>query len=208
MGARLFLALVVAVAAAVSANTAVYWHSPDLIKFGAFLAISLLSAGARVRVPGVTVPLPLSYLFVLLGLVELTASETILLACGVALVQCYWNQPRRPRAAFALLQVALMIVAAGTAERVYHSAWFEFSDVDTSMRLAIATLALFLINTAPIAAWTAITEREPLRRRVAVHLLLVAAALPGGSRDRQGGQQRRALRWAGKPCCSPARWSI
>jgi diguanylate cyclase (GGDEF)-like protein/putative nucleotidyltransferase with HDIG domain len=105
--------------------------------------------------------LPLSYFFVLLGLVELTSPETILLALGVALIQCYWNQPQRPPAAFAMLQVALMIVAAGAAERVYHSAWFEFSDVDTSYRLALATLAMFLINTAPIAKWTAIRQREP-----------------------------------------------
>jgi diguanylate cyclase (GGDEF)-like protein/putative nucleotidyltransferase with HDIG domain len=158
--ARVLLALVLMIAAAVVANAGVYWHSPDLIKFGAFLAISLVSAGARVRVPGVNGPLPLSYLFVLLGLVELTTSETILLACGVALVQCYWHQPERPRTSFAMLQVALMIVAAGAAERVYHSAWFEFSDVDLSFRLAIATLALFLISTAPMALWTSMVERE------------------------------------------------
>ena len=159
-GARLLLAVVMTVAAAVLANSAVYWHSPDLIKFGAFLSISLISAGARLRVPGMTEPLPLGFLFVLLGLVELTPSETILLACGVALIQCYWNQPQRPPAAFVLFQVALMIVAAGAAERVYHSAWFQFSDIDTSYRLAIATLALFLLNTAPIAKWTAIAERR------------------------------------------------
>lgn len=51
-GARLLLAVVMTVAAAVLANSAVYWHSPDLIKFGAFLSISLISAGARLRVPG------------------------------------------------------------------------------------------------------------------------------------------------------------
>jgi diguanylate cyclase (GGDEF)-like protein/putative nucleotidyltransferase with HDIG domain len=105
-------------------------------------------------------PLPLSYLFVLIGVVEFTASETIVLAFGVALVQCYWNQAKRPRPAFALLQVGLMIVAAGVAGRVYHSAWFEVSRADTAIRLAVATLGLFLINTAPIAAWTAITEGE------------------------------------------------
>ena len=160
LGARFLLALTITVAAAVLANTVVFWHSPDLIKFGAFLSISLISAGARLRVPGVTGPLPLSFLFVLLGLVELTSSETILLGCGVALIQCYWNQPKRPPTAFAVFQVALMIVAAGAAERVYHSAWFQFSDVDTSYRLAIATLALFLLNTAPMAKWTAIAERE------------------------------------------------
>ena len=161
LGAWLLLGLTLTIAIAVLANAAVFWHSPDLIKFGAFLAISIISAGARVRVPGVTGPLSLSFFFVLLGLVELTPSETILLACGVALVQCYWNQPRRPSIAFATVQVALMVVSAGAAERVYHSAWFEFSNVDTAYRLALATLTMYLMNTAPIAKWTAITENKP-----------------------------------------------
>ena len=52
--ARFWLGLTVTIAVAVLANAAVFWRSPDLIKFGAFLAISLISAGARVRVPGVT----------------------------------------------------------------------------------------------------------------------------------------------------------
>jgi diguanylate cyclase (GGDEF)-like protein/putative nucleotidyltransferase with HDIG domain len=157
-GARVLVAMVVIAAVAVLTNAAIFWHSPDLIKFGAFLSISLISAGARVLVPGVSGPLPLSYLFVLLGLVELTSSETILLAGLVAVVQCYWNQAQRPRISFVLLQVGVMIAAAAAAERVYHSGWFELSDVHTSLRLALATLALFLINTAPIAKWTAILE--------------------------------------------------
>ncbi len=157
-GARLLVAMVVLAAVAILANAAIFWQSPDLIKFGAFLSISLISAGARVRVPGVSGPLPLSYLFVLLGLVELTSSETILLAGLVAVVQCYWNRPQRPRISFVLLQAGVMIAAAAAAERVYHSSWFEFSEVHTSLRLAVATLALFLINTAPIAKWTAIVE--------------------------------------------------
>ncbi len=159
-GARFYLALVLAVGAAVLAQTALSWRSPDLIKFGAFLSVSLFSAGARVRVPGVSGAFSLSYLFVLLGLLELTAPETILLACGVAIVECYWHQPQRPRVTTVLFRVALMTVAAAAAERVFHSMWFA-SSIDTSFRLAEATLALFLISTAPMAAWTAITEREP-----------------------------------------------
>ena len=158
-GARVLLAAAVIVAAEVLTNAAVFWRSPDLIKFGAFLAISLISAGARVRIPGVGGPLPLSYLFVLLGLVELTSPETVLLAGLTAVIQCYWNQPQRPRISFVLLQVGAMIIAAGAAERVYHSSWFEFSHAQTSVRLAAATLALFLINTAPAAKWTAMLER-------------------------------------------------
>jgi putative nucleotidyltransferase with HDIG domain len=164
-GARLLLAIVLMAGTAVLVQTAVFWHSPDLIKFGAFLLVSLFSTGARVRVPLASRPLPLSYLFVLLGLVELGTPETILLACALTLAECYWQPQPKPRFSFALFQVALMAVAAGAAERVYHSGWFESalfegSAVDTSLRLAAATLAFFLISTAPIAAWTAISERE------------------------------------------------
>jgi diguanylate cyclase (GGDEF)-like protein/putative nucleotidyltransferase with HDIG domain len=158
--ARIFLGLAWAMGLAVLAETAIFWRSPDLIKFGAFLAVSLFSAGARIRVPGVSAPLSLSYLFVLLSLVELSASETILLACCVALMQCYWHPPAHPRAASASLQVAMMTIAVGVAERVYNSPWFEAVNIDPAVRLAVATLALFLINTAPLAAWQAITRRE------------------------------------------------
>jgi len=165
MGAYVFLAPILGLGAVLLYQTAVSWQSPDLIKFGAFLAVSLFSAGARVRVPLASSPLPLSCLFVLLSLVELTAPETILLACGVALAQCYWHQPLRPRVISVPLQVALMALATAAAERVYHSGWFEAvglegSAIDTTIPLAAATLALFLINTAPLAAWTAIVERE------------------------------------------------
>src|SRR5438876_6233921 len=111
MLARLFLAIVCLLGLAVLAETASYWRSPDLIKFGAFLAVSLYSAGARVRVPGVSAPLSLSYLFVLLSLVELSAPETILLATCVALMQCYWHPPERPRVVSVMLQVSLMAIA-------------------------------------------------------------------------------------------------
>jgi hypothetical protein len=36
-GARVLVAMVVIAAVAVLTNAAIFWHSPDLIKFGAFL---------------------------------------------------------------------------------------------------------------------------------------------------------------------------
>jgi len=174
-GPGLLLAVTVTLAAAVLGNAAMFWRSPDLIKFAAFFAISLMTAGARVRVSGVTSPLSLSFLFVLFGLVELTPSETVLLACGVALVQCYWNQPQQLGISFAVLQVALPVVATGAAERVYHSAWFEFSNIETPYRLIAATLALFLLHTVPIAKWTAMAERQ---RFAAVWLATSFPSLP------------------------------
>jgi len=113
--ARLFLAVVCVLGLAVLAQTAIFWRSPDLIKFGAFLAVSLFSAGARVRVPGVSAPLSLSYLFVLLSLVELSTPETILLATCVAVMQCYWHPPERPRVKTIPSTTASKAIAPATA---------------------------------------------------------------------------------------------
>src|SRR5690349_21976703 len=85
--AWIFLGLALTLGAGVMVQTAAVWSSPDLIKFAAFLSVALFSAGARVRVPGASAPVPLSYFFVLLSLVELTAPETILLACAAGVVQ-------------------------------------------------------------------------------------------------------------------------
>ncbi len=163
--AWILLSLAVVLGAGVMAQTALAWSSPDLIKFGAFFSVALFSAGARVRIPGASTPVPLSYFFVLLSLVELTAPETIALAGATGLVQCYWNRSQKPRITEALLQIALMILGSATAERVYHSGWFESglfsSAVDPSIQIGAATLALFLINTAPLAAWTAMNEGAP-----------------------------------------------
>jgi hypothetical protein len=75
--------------------------------------------------------------------VELSASETILLATCVALMQCYWHPPERPRVVSVILQVSLMAIAVGVAERVYVSEWFEALSVDPSIRLPRRRLRCF-----------------------------------------------------------------
>jgi putative nucleotidyltransferase with HDIG domain len=96
---------------------------------------------------------------VLFGLVELTAPETVLVAILATLVQCYWNRPDRNSPARALFEVCLMAIAVTAAERVYQSSWFDAYGVDPSLRLAAATLALFLVQSGPLAAMTAVVER-------------------------------------------------
>src|SRR4029077_16740731 len=74
----------------------VNWYSPDLLKFAGILVIAVFSVGARLTVPGAAGTLPLTFLFVLLGVLDLTSSETVVLAGVLTLGQCIWNQPSRP----------------------------------------------------------------------------------------------------------------
>src|ERR1700722_13623668 len=95
--ARIFVGFVSLLGALALGAAVSGWESPDLLKFAGFLALATLSVGIRFEAPGITSGLPISLLFVLFGIAELTASETVVLAAAVTLVQCFWNQKQRPR---------------------------------------------------------------------------------------------------------------
>ena len=157
--ARIYVAIVSLLGAITVGFAMSGWESPDLLKFAGFLAVATLSCGIELNVPGVVSSLSLTFLFVLFGVVELSGPETVVLASFVTLVQCYWNhQSRRPSLEQIAFTVATMAMAASAATYVYHSPWMETNHVEPVIRLALATLTLFLLNTVPISIAVAIAE--------------------------------------------------
>ncbi len=156
--ARKYIGFTSALGLAVLVIAIANWESPDLLKYGGFLAVAIFSSGMRISVPGITGTLSLTFLFVLFGVVQLSGPETVVLGALVTLVQCYWNQPERPRVAKVVFNVASMAVAVGACDRVYHSSWLIASSVDPAIRLALATCTLFLMNTGPVALVISLAE--------------------------------------------------
>jgi diguanylate cyclase (GGDEF)-like protein/putative nucleotidyltransferase with HDIG domain len=140
----------------------VNWYSPDVLKFAGILTIAVFSIGARITVPGAAGSLSLTFLFVLLGVLDLTNSETVVLASVVTLGQCLWNQQGRPRAEQLLFNIAVTALAAAGATWVYHSSWMLTHQAESAIRLAAATGALFVLNTMPVALAVALAEQAPI----------------------------------------------
>ena len=95
----------------------------------------------------------------LFGIVELTASETVVLAATVTLVQCFWNQKQRP----GLEQIAFNSLDDGAGGLGRHLVLSLALDAGESgeaaiIRLALATVAFFLVNTVPVAFAVGIAE--------------------------------------------------
>jgi putative nucleotidyltransferase with HDIG domain len=134
------------------------WTSPDLLKFGGFLAVAVLSAGIRFNAPGVTSALSPCLLFTFFGVVELTSPETVILSSAAALAGCFWNQERRPGLQQATFNVATTALAATAAAWLYQSPWLLANRLDSPFRLALAAAAFFILNTVPIALAVSIAE--------------------------------------------------
>ncbi|HXM40950.1 MAG TPA: hypothetical protein VN924_06835, partial [Bryobacteraceae bacterium] len=118
--ARIFAALCI-VAGAVLIGTGVYpWQSEDLPRFCFYLVLSSLASGMKVNLPGIPSTMSVSFLFSLIGIVEMSLGETLVIGCAGMLIQCVWRARQSPRPAAVLFSVANTGMATAVAYRFYH----------------------------------------------------------------------------------------
>src|SRR5580704_14916526 len=88
---RLFVLIVGILGAFVVGSSLASWESADLLKYTGFLLMAIFSSRMRISVPRMPGTLSLNFVFVLFGLVDLSASETVVMGAIVTLVQCLWK---------------------------------------------------------------------------------------------------------------------
>jgi len=53
-----------------------HWHSQDLTRFACYLAVAILASGFKVQLPGIDGTMSVNFLFILLGVMDLSLAET------------------------------------------------------------------------------------------------------------------------------------
>src|SRR4249920_593690 len=71
-------------------------------------------------VPEITGTISVNFLFILIGIAELTFSETLVMGCSAILVQCLATKRRWPRPEQVAFNVSSAAVAIAAAYYVYH----------------------------------------------------------------------------------------
>ncbi len=162
--AKIFIAVTTATGSAVLGTALFHWHSSDLLKFCCYLLIALIAATMKVRLPGIDGTMSVHFLFVLLGVLELSFPETLILVCAAVLLQTLWKT-KRP-----LQPVKIIFNILGmTCNAVYltYSACHlaaGFLNNSLPLLLAVAACVYFLSNTMPIAIVIALAEQRSLRK--------------------------------------------
>jgi diguanylate cyclase (GGDEF)-like protein/putative nucleotidyltransferase with HDIG domain len=158
--ARIYIALVVLLGLACLATAD--WRMDHRSVFVCYLLICIFTSGMKVNLPGILGTMSVSFLFVLLGIQDLGAGQTMLIGCAGALVQCVW----RPKNGFRLVQtvfsVALFAVAIYSAHHFYHWPLALQLTHGTPIALIAASLIYFFLNTAGIAAAIGLSEQKSL----------------------------------------------
>jgi hypothetical protein len=97
------------------------WHPSDPLKFGSYLIVALLASSLKVTLPGIEGTLSVNFLFTLLGILELSLPETLLIGLAGTFGQFYWRPTRQlklKQLVFNLAQVTLSSTIAYSTYRL------------------------------------------------------------------------------------------
>src|SRR5260370_24066661 len=160
--ARAFMYAFIVLAGATGLHALTQWQCDDFPRFVAYGAMSLAASTLKVKLPGVTGTMSVNFLFVLIGITELSIGEALLIAAAAVTVQCYWHARVRPQIIQVAFNVASIGVAVTLSSTVLHASVLR-NHVALPIALALAACTHFIANTFPIACIIALTERKPLR---------------------------------------------
>ena len=156
--ARPFVFLVCAFGA-LSLLTGVFpWQSSHTLLFPTYLLLTIVASALKTVLPASEGTVSVNFVFFLVGICNMTISETLALALVATLVQCFWRTKKRlsfVHFAFNLSQVSLAITAAYWTyvvllTRVFHAR--------PPLPLLVAAIVFFLLNSIPVAAVVALAE--------------------------------------------------
>jgi diguanylate cyclase (GGDEF)-like protein/putative nucleotidyltransferase with HDIG domain len=141
-----------------------HWQSADLARFACYLVVAVLASGLKVQLPGIDGTMSVNFLFILLGVMELSLPETLLIGCTATLVQSVWQARNRLDPVKVLFNVASMMANAGALTYLsYHWLAGRFG-ASKPLLLPVAALVFFFANTLPVSVVISFTENKSIRK--------------------------------------------
>ncbi len=98
------------------------WTEPS--RYLCYLALALLASGMKVNLPGVHGTMSVIFLFILIGVRELTLAQTLLMGVLGTMIQCYWKPKSWPKPIHVAFNIASMASAVAGTYYLFHSDLF------------------------------------------------------------------------------------
>ena len=160
---KIFVAATTVIGTWVLASALWHWQSANLLRFSCYLLVAVLASGLKVRLPGIDGTMSVNFLFILLGILELSMPETLIIGCIASLMQCFWLAKQRPNPVKVTFNVGMMANAIGLSYYTYHRMAFMLGE-GKPMALMFAALVYFVANTLPVSIIIALTEGKSYRK--------------------------------------------
>ena len=161
---KAFVGITASVGIVVLSFSLAHWQSHDLVRLACYMAVAVLASGLKVQLPGIDGTMSVNFLFILLGVLELSLPETLVIGCTATLVQSVWHARKRIDPFKVIFNFAVMMANATFLTYVsYHWLLARFG-TNKPILLMVAALVFFFANTLPISVVIALTEGKSARK--------------------------------------------
>jgi putative nucleotidyltransferase with HDIG domain len=162
IGTRVFIAGLALAAFSSFAWAGMHWQSNDPVKFVCYLITALLVSSLKVTLPGLDATLSVNFLFTLLGILELSLPETLLIVLACTMGQAYWKPARQVKLVHLLFNWSQLTVSSAIAYGVYKLVAIHVLHAPGPLALLAAAITHFGCNTAAMSTIIGLTEDRPI----------------------------------------------
>ena len=184
VAAKLFIALIVTAGLGTLVYGALHQSSKNIAEFICYVGIAILASRLKVNLPGITGTLSVNFLFILIGVLELSFTETLILGGISMIAQSLYPEP--PKALQLTFNVCAGSISTALAYLVFHHPVMNLIVDSRPVLLGFSATVYFIANAGSIATVISLTERRPLMRILvdcyfwSFPYYLVGAGIAGG----------------------------
>ncbi len=139
-----------------------HWSSTDPAKFLCYVAVAIAVSFLRIKLPGVNGTLSVNFLFVFLGVMELSLGETLLLGIAEVFVQSRWRNWKNLKPIHVVFNASQFSVGAAVAYGAYRL--FTAYVLRGPIALIVVAVAYFAFNTLAVSTIVRLSEGKPILR--------------------------------------------
>jgi diguanylate cyclase (GGDEF)-like protein/putative nucleotidyltransferase with HDIG domain len=133
-------------------------------EFFCYLSVVLLTSTLKVTLPGIDGTLSVSFIFLFMGILEMTYAETLVLVVASVLVQSYWHSSKRLKPIQVIFNVSQLTVATTAAYCTFNWLGRHILREQRPLALACAASIYFLFNTSAMSTVISLADKKSIRR--------------------------------------------
>jgi len=176
------------------------WSCSDPLRLVSFALATALGSVLKLQLPGVRGMVSVSVLFILVGIVNLSLPEALLVGALSMAVQCTWRTAARPKLVQTAFNISVLVLAVVIAASVFDYSQRHFPE---PVGLALLALAYFCANTFPIATIIGLTEGKRIFSVWSNYRWTLAYYAVGASMAWVIGTLPRGIQWEFPIICLP-----
>jgi hypothetical protein len=159
--ARVFIALIVISGLCVFGDAVLNANSIYAVRFVSFVLVACVAARLRLKLPGFTGSMSVNLPFILVAIAEMSSLEALTVGCISTVVQTLpRKRPSKVNSVQAAFNFGNMALAVAATRLVFLSGILASGIASAPIRLCVAALIFFLINSVPVAIVIALSEAK------------------------------------------------